>query len=98
MVFKDRSEGKLRGAKAGTGMNYIWAGMILIGMVYGILTGHIDAVSDAVLDSSKEAVTLCITMLGVMGLWMGLMEIAKDAGLVRSISRRKDIRRTSTSR
>ncbi len=69
-------------------MNYIWAGMILIGMVYGILTGHIDAVSDAVLSSSKEAITLCITMLGVMGLWMGLMEIAKDAGLVRSISRR----------
>ncbi len=69
-------------------MNYIWAGMILAGMVYGILTGNIDAVSDAVLRSSKEAVTLCITMLGVMGLWMGLMEIAKDAGLVRSISRR----------
>ena len=69
-------------------MNYIWAGMILTGLVYGILTGHIDAVSDAVLDSSKEAVTLCVTMLGVMGLWMGLMEIAKDAGLVRSISRR----------
>ena len=68
-------------------MNYIWAGMILAGMVYGILTGHIDVVSDAVLSSSKEAVTLCITMLGVMGLWMGLMEIAKDAGLVRSISR-----------
>ena len=69
-------------------MNYIWAGMILVGMVYGILTGHIDAVSDAVLSSSKEAVTLCITMFGVMGLWMGLMEIAKEAGLVRSISRR----------
>ncbi len=69
-------------------MNYIWAAMILTGMVYGILTGHIEAVSDAVLDSSKEAVTLCVTMLGVMGLWMGLMEIAKDAGLVRSISRR----------
>lgn len=57
-------------------------------MVYGILTGHINAVSDAVLSSSKEAVTLCITMFGVMGLWMGLMEIAKEAGLVRSISRR----------
>lgn len=69
-------------------MNYIWAGMILVGMVYGILTGHINAVSDAVLSSSKEAVTLCITMFGVMGLWMGLMEIAKEAGLVRSISRR----------
>lgn len=60
----------------------------MIGMVYGTLTGHIEAVSDAVLSSSREAVTLCVTMLGVMGFWMGLMEIAKDAGLVRSISGR----------
>ena len=73
---------------AGTTVNYIWAGMILIGIVYGTLTGHIEAVSDAVLSSSREAVTLCVTMLGVMGFWMGLMEIAKDAGLVRSISGR----------
>ncbi len=69
-------------------MNYIWGAMILTGVIYGTLTGHIDTVSDAMLSSSKEAVTLCITMLGVMGLWMGLMEIAKDAGLIRTISRR----------
>ena len=56
-------------------MNYIWGIMILIGVVWGALTGRVDAVSDAVLSSAKEAVTLCITMLGVMGLWMGLMEV-----------------------
>ncbi len=69
-------------------MNYIWGIMILTGVVWGALTGHVDAVSDAVLSSAKEAVTLCITMLGVMGLWMGLMEVAKEAGLVRLISRK----------
>ena len=69
-------------------MNYIWGIMILIGVVWGALTGRVDAVSDAVLSSAKEAVTLCITMLGVMGLWMGLMEVAKEAGLVRLISRK----------
>lgn len=74
--------------EAGTIMNYIWGAMILIGVIYGTLTGQIEAVSDAMLDSSKEAITLCITMLGVMGLWMGLMEIAKDAGLIRTISER----------
>lgn len=67
-------------------MNYLWAGMILIGIIYGTVTGNMDAVSDAFLSSAKEAVTLCITMLGVMALWTGIMEIAKEAGLIRSIS------------
>ena len=67
-------------------MNYIWGSMILIGVVWGTLTGNVSAVSEAILDSAREAVTLCITMFGVMGLWTGLMEIAKDAGLIRSIA------------
>lgn len=69
-------------------MNYIWGIMIITGVVYGTVTGNAEAVSDAVLSSAKEAVTLCITMLGVMGLWMGVMEIAKDAGLIETISRK----------
>lgn len=69
-------------------MNYLWGAMILIGVVYGTLTGNIEAVSEAFLSSAKEAVTLCITMLGVMALWTGIMEIAKEAGLIRFISKR----------
>ena len=68
-------------------MNYLWGGMILAGILYGAVTGNIEAVSEAVLSSSKEAVTLCVTMLGVMALWMGVMKIAEDAGLIQSISR-----------
>ena len=69
-------------------MNVIWGVMILAGMAYGMITGRVDAVSDAVLSSAKEAVTLCITMLGVMAFWMGLMEIAQEAGIIRSLSRK----------
>ena len=69
-------------------MNYIWGAMILIGIVWGTINGNVEAVSDAVLSSAKEAVTLCITMLGVMGLWTGLMEIAKDAGIIHGISKK----------
>ncbi|MDO4297932.1 MAG: nucleoside recognition protein [Lachnospiraceae bacterium] len=69
-------------------MNYLWGSMILIGIIYGTLTGNIEAVSEAVLSSSKEAVTLCITMLGVMALWTGIMEIAKDAGLIQAAAKR----------
>ncbi len=56
--------------------------MIIIGIVYGALTGHMAEVTNAALDSSREAVNLCITMIGVMALWMGLMEIAEKAGLI----------------
>ena len=63
-------------------LNYIWGGMILIGIIYGSLTGHMAEVTNAALDSTREAVNLCITMIGVMALWMGLMEIAEKAGLI----------------
>lgn len=67
-------------------LNYIWAFMILIGVIYAACTGQMEAVTNAALDSADEAVSLCITMAGVMALWMGLMEIAKDAGLIRKMT------------
>ena len=63
-------------------MNYLWAGMILVGVVYATFTGRLPDVTTAALDSAKEAVTLCITMLGVMSFWMGLMKIAEQAGII----------------
>ena len=63
-------------------LNYIWAFMILAGVVYGAFTNNIEAVSNAALNSAGEAVSLCITMTGVMALWVGLMEIAQASGLI----------------
>ena len=50
-------------------MNYLWAFMILSGVIFSAFHGTIPAVTGAVLDSAKEAVTLCITMTGVMSFW-----------------------------
>ncbi|MCD8398487.1 MAG: nucleoside recognition protein [Lachnospiraceae bacterium] len=69
-------------------MNGIWGGMLLVGIVYGVLTGEVQAVSEALFSSAKEAIALCVTMFGVMAFWSGLMEIAKDAGLIEAIVRR----------
>lgn len=63
-------------------LNYLWAGMILIGIIFAAFTGKIPDITDATLDSAGEAVTLCITMMGVMAFWMGLMEIATKAGMI----------------
>ncbi len=69
-------------------LNWIWAVMVVGGVVYGFLTGNVEAVGNACLESAKEAVTLCITMLGVMGFWCGCMEIASRAGLIESLTRK----------
>lgn len=63
-------------------MNYLWGGMIIIAVIYGALTGNLDAVTDQALSSAKEAVSLCITMAGAMAFWVGIMRIAEKAGMV----------------
>lgn len=63
-------------------LNYLWGCMILIGVVYAALTGNIDSVTSGALDGAKDAVSLSITMLGVMAFWCGLMEIAEKSGLI----------------
>lgn len=67
-------------------LNYLWAGMILVGIVYAILTGNVASITDAAMDSAGEAISLCITMAGVMALWMGLMKIAEESGLVQKMT------------
>ena len=69
-------------------LNYIWAAMILLGIIFAAFTGRMPDITNAAIDSSKEAISLCITMMGVMSLWVGLMEIAEKAGLIQSASRR----------
>ena len=60
--------------------------MILIGVVYGAITGKMAEVTNAALDSAGDAVSLCITMIGVMALWVGLMEIAQKSGLIAKLT------------
>lgn len=62
-------------------MNLLWGGMLLIGILYGAFNGRMQEITDAVLSAAREAVTLCVTMTGILAFWQGLMEIAKDAGL-----------------
>ena len=69
-------------------MNYLWAGMILIGIIFGAFNGRMEVITNAALDSSKEAVTLCITMIGIMSFWCGIMEIAAQAGIIGSAAKK----------
>ncbi len=68
-------------------LNLIWAGMILIGIVYGACTGNLGNVSNGFVDGAKDAVSMCITMLGVLSFWGGMMEIAKQAGVIQRMTK-----------
>ena len=63
-------------------LNYLWGIMLLLGIVVGVINGRVQEISNSAIDAAKEAVTLCITMLGVMSLWTGLMQIARTSGIL----------------
>jgi spore maturation protein A len=69
-------------------LNYLWGGMILLAIVVAVFTGNMAALTNAAIDSAREAISLCITMLGVLSMWTGLMTVAEKAGLISALSRR----------
>lgn len=69
-------------------LNYLWSFMILAGIFFAASTGRLSDVTNGVLDSSKEAISLCITMMGIISFWSGLMEIAQEAGILENASRK----------
>ena len=69
-------------------LNKLWGGMILAGMLFAFFTGRAADVTNQALESAKDAVTLCITMLGILSMWSGLMKIAERAGLVQALSQK----------
>ncbi|MEG0566534.1 MAG: nucleoside recognition protein [Hungatella sp.] len=67
-------------------LNYLWAFMMLIGILWGAFHGNLNAVTEGALSSAKEAVMLGITMLGVMSFWSGIMEVGQRAGLMEQLT------------
>jgi spore maturation protein A len=68
-------------------LNYLWGIMIVLGITVGVLRGEIGEISKATINSPKEAVALCITMLGIMAMWTGIMQVAKKCGLVAAFTK-----------
>ncbi len=63
-------------------INYIWAGMILISFISGLINGDIESVTRGAIEGSAEGVSLVISLLGIMCLWTGITKIAERAGLI----------------
>lgn len=79
-----------RNQKKGEGkpmLNVIWAGLILLSFCSAVLTGNLTSLSKAAVDGAADAVQTAIMLLGAMCLWLGIMNIAEEAGITAIISR-----------
>ena len=68
-------------------MNVIFAGIILFSFVFAALTGRMPQLSEAAMGQAGEAVTLVLSLTGMLCLWSGLMKIAQESGLTELFSR-----------
>jgi len=68
-------------------MNWIWLGIIITSILCAGFTGQMQQVTIRSFDSAKEAVELAINLIGIMALWLGIMRVVQDAGLLRIIAR-----------
>ena len=62
-------------------MTWVWCGMVVLSLLFGLATGRLDAVANAALEGAGSAVELCVSMAGVMCLWSGVMEVMRVCGL-----------------
>lgn len=67
-------------------LNYVWGAMIIIGIIFSVFTGRVDQVTQSIISSSKEAVELVFTMLGIVATWTGIMKIAEKGGIIDDLS------------
>ena len=69
-------------------LNYLWGSMILIGIFFALINNNLSAVTNGIINSSRESVNICITMLGVLSVWTGLIKIAEKSGMIDFLSKK----------
>jgi spore maturation protein A len=63
-------------------LNYIWLTMVILAVVLGGINGKIENVTKSAIDSAGDSVAIAIGLVGVMALWLGIVKIAEDSGLM----------------
>lgn len=69
-------------------INYIWGIFIIIGIFYGLITGNIESINNTLIDSGTNAIEMIFKLIPLMCLWLGLMNIAKDSGLIDKLAKK----------
>ena len=69
-------------------VNYIWAFFVIVGILYSFLVGNTDIINTEIISSASSSINMILTILPIMCLWLGLMNIAKESGLLEIISKK----------
>lgn len=67
-------------------ISYIWTGLLVLACVTSCFLGRGNELAAAVTDGAGDAVTLCLTMVGLLGLWSGMMELMEQCGIEKQIA------------
>ena len=67
-------------------LNILWPIFIIISFAYAIFSGNVDKLNESIFSSTSESVNLCISLLGTICLWNGIMKIAQSTTLVDKLS------------
>ena len=67
-------------------MNYIWGIFLIISVICGLITGRVQELSNSILTGASDAISLIISISGMMALWTGLMKVAEESGLTSKIA------------
>lgn len=68
-------------------LNIIWLGMMLLAVIFGAVNGHLNDVVLAVTNAAKVGFELALGLTGIMALWLGIMNLASDSGLINHLAR-----------
>lgn len=67
-------------------INKLWFIFVFIGVIYGIISGNINVVNNEIIKSAKKSLDIFLSIFPTVVLWLGIMTIASDSGLLKKIS------------
>ena len=67
-------------------LNILWPVFIIISIIFAIVSGNLKELNTSIFESTNSAVSLCITLLGTMCLWNGIMQIAGKTSAMKKIT------------
>ncbi|MEG1002513.1 MAG: nucleoside recognition domain-containing protein [Clostridium sp.] len=68
-------------------INYIWFAMIFFGIIFALITGNADKITEAIVSGSGNTVTFVIELAGIMCFWCGVMKVAEKSGLTQILAK-----------
>lgn len=67
-------------------LNIVWPIFIIISIIFAIFSGNLKELNSSIFESTETAVNLCITLIGTMSLWSGIMQIASETSAMKNIT------------